>query len=501
MADILLTHSYFLHFDPKERRAMMPYPPLGTLYAASSLRSAGVTVALHDVMLSRREEDITEPIERHAPKIVVIYDDQFNYLTKMCLARMRQAAFRLTKLAKERGCKVIVYGSDATDHLEKYLSNGADFVICGEAETTLVELTSHLLSGIPADPRSIAGLAFMEMGQLIRTVPRKIVENLDLLPFPAWDLVDFDRYREKWKRRHGYFSLNMATTRGCPFHCNWCAKPIYGQVYHSRSPENVAEEMRWLRKIARPDHIWFADDIFGLKPGWIARFDEVVKERNVSIPFKCLSRVDLLLKEDNIRHLHSAGCQTVWVGAESGSQKILDAMDKGTTVQQIRDTTALLHSHDINVGFFLQYGYPGETLEDIRETLDMVRTCRPDEIGISVSYPLPGTKFFERVKQDLQRKQNWIDSGDLDVMFQGTYPPDFYRALHRLTHKKFRIWEARDLAATVMMNPLTLDRSVLTKMMKSVYHSLAIPGLQRRLRIQERNVNVSRRGLEHVTIG
>lgn len=501
MADILLTHSYFLEFDPKELRAMMPYPPLGTLYAASSLRSAGMTVALHDVMLSRREEEITDSIKRHAPEIVVIYDDQFNYLTKMCLARMREAAFRLTILAKEGGCKVIVYGSDATDHVEKYLSRGADYVILGEAETTLVELASSLLKRTATDPGSIAGLAFMKAGQLIKTAPRKIVEALDLLPFPAWDLVDLDRYREIWKRRHGYFSLNMVTTRGCPFHCNWCAKPMYGQVYHSRSPENVVEEMLRLQKIARPDHIWFADDIFGLRPGWIARFDEVLHERNVTIPFKCLSRVDLLLKEDNIRHLHSAGCRTVWVGAESGSQKILDAMEKGTTVQQIRDATALLHSYDINVGFFLQYGYPGETLSDIDKTLEMVRTCRPDEIGISVSYPLPGTKFYEQVKQELQRKQNWVDSGDLDVMFRGTYPPDFYRALHRLTHKKFRIWQARDLATAAMMNPFSLDRTVLVKVMKSVYHSLAVPGLERKLRRMGGGFHVGQRGLEHVPIG
>jgi anaerobic magnesium-protoporphyrin IX monomethyl ester cyclase len=501
MADVLLTHSYFLHFDPKERRAMMPYPPLGTLYAASSLRSAGITVALHDVMLSLTEDEIINSIERHAPKLVVIYDDQFNYLTKMCLVRMREAAFRMAKLAKDRHCKVIVYGSDASDHLENYLSEGADFVICGEAEATLTELVLQLLNGTETVPNAIAGLAFMESGELIRTAPRNVVENLDLLPFPAWDLVEFDRYREIWKKRHGYFSLNMVTTRGCPFHCNWCAKPIYGQVYHSRSPENVVEEMRWLREIAQPDHIWFADDIFGLKPGWISRFDEVVKEQDVSIPFKCLSRVDLLLKEDNIRHLRSAGCKTVWVGAESGSQKILDAMEKGTTVEQIQAATRLLHTHDINVGFFLQYGYPGETLDDIEKTLEMVRRFRPDEIGISVSYPLPGTKFYERVRQELQRKQNWTDSGDLDLMFLGTYPPDFYRILHRLTHKKFRIWEARDLAATALMDPRTLDRAVLKKMVKSVYHSLSVPGLERKLKGLEKTWNYDERGLEHVPNG
>ncbi len=190
------------------------------------------------------------------------------------------------------------------------------------------------------------------------------------------------------------------------------------------------EELLWLKKVVNPDHVWFADDIFGLKPGWIGHFDEHVTAANAKVPFKCLSRVDLLLKEDNVAHLRHAGCETVWVGAESGSQKVLDAMEKGTTVQQIRRASNLLHKEGIRVGFFLQYGYPGETREDIDQTLRMVKECKPDEIGVSVSYPLPGTRFYEQVKHELEIKKNWVDSGDLDLMYQGTYSPDFYRGLH-----------------------------------------------------------------------
>jgi radical SAM superfamily enzyme YgiQ (UPF0313 family) len=252
-------------------------------------------------------------------------------------------------------------------------------------------------------------------------------------------------------------------------------------VYHTRSPENVVEEMLWLRDIARPDHLWFADDIFGLKPGWIAHFDETVNSRNAKIPFKCLSRVDLLLKEDNIRHLKNAGCETVWVGAESASQQVLDAMEKGTTVEQIYEATRLLHNNDIRVGFFLQYGYPGETRKDIERTLQMVKDCMPDEIGISVSYPLPGTRFYERVKQDLEGKQNWVDSGDLDMMFQGTYQPDFYRALHALTHKKFRIWQAQDMIKGIIANPAKVSKSSVLRIAKSAYHALTLPGLELKL--------------------
>ncbi|HTP12251.1 MAG TPA: radical SAM protein [Bacteroidota bacterium] len=482
MSKILLTHSYFLRFDPKEFRLMMPYPPLGTLYGASYVRGLGHDVVLHDTMFSSREDEIEETLRRYRPEIVVIYDDCFNYLTKMCLTRMREAAFEISRLARHYSAKVVVFGSDAADHAEDYLDHGADFVIVGEGEQTLGELV-QFLAGKTAQvfPDAIDGLVYRNRGTLVKTRARRVVQDLDTFPFPAWDLVDFDRYRRLWKERHGYFSLNLVTTRGCPFHCNWCAKPIYGQVYHSRSPENVVDEMELLKRLANPDHVWFADDIFGLRPGWISRFDEAINASGTRIPFKCLSRVDLLLEEDNIRHLRNAGCRTVWVGAESGSQSILDAMEKGTTVEQIHRATSLLREAGINVGFFLQFGYPGETKDDIDMTLAMVRECMPDEIGVSVSYPLPGTKFYDRVKGELAAKQNWIVSEDLDMMFAGTYVPDFYRELHRVVHKKFSIWRGVRAIRTIATTPYTLTLRSLHQIAAMFFHLITLPASLRRL--------------------
>jgi radical SAM superfamily enzyme YgiQ (UPF0313 family) len=235
--------------------------------------------------------------------------------------------------------------------------------------------------------------------------------------------------------------MNMVTTRGCPYHCNWCAKPIWGQRYNLRSPENVAAEMKWLKETYHPDHIWFADDIFGLRPGWIERFSQQVAEQDAIVPFKCLLRADLV-KPSVVEGLKRAGCQTVWMGAESGSQKILDAMDKGTTVQQIYDARRRLGQAGIQVGFFLQFGYPGETRAEVERTLQMVRETMPDDIGISVSYPLPGTKFYERVKSQLGPKQNWVDSDDLAMLYQGPFSQAFYRTLHRAVHSEFRMRRA-----------------------------------------------------------
>jgi radical SAM superfamily enzyme YgiQ (UPF0313 family) len=391
---------------------------------------------------------------------------------------MREAAFTMTGLARREGCAVLVHGSDATDHAAEYLRHGAEAVVVGEGEQCVGEYLDWRLRGI-SDRDAIEGLAYDRGGEVFSTPARRPLKTLDELPLPARDLIDLRAYRRAWKRQHGYFSLNVVTTRGCPFHCNWCAKPLYGQVYNSRSPVSVARELRLLKDACPPDHVWFCDDIFGLKPGWIREFADEAERLDAVIPFKCQARVDLLLKEDTIAQLRRAGCATVWVGAESGSQKILDAMEKGTTVGQIHEASRRLRQAGIRVGFFLQYGYPGETREDIDLTLQMVHDCKPDAIGISVSYPLPGTTFFENVRRDLGEKHNWVDSQDLALMFRGTFVPDFYRILHKVTHKRLRIWQAAEVLRR--SEPRFIQPRELRILAAGCYHRLTLPPLEARL--------------------
>lgn len=462
MAEILLTHSYFLHFDPKQLKSGTPYAPLATLYAATVLKQHAFDIAFHDNMFARYAGEIAGVIGKEKPSLFVIYDDGFNYLTKMCLTNMRDAAFEMIALAKKAGCTVAVSSSDSTDHAAKYLEHGADYIIAGEGEQTLLELSEHLLRNKGAI-KHIAGLIYLKEGQLTHTSKRENRRELDELPLPAWELLDAAPYKQMWLSQKGYFSINMVTTRGCPFKCNWCAKPIYGNRYNSRSAEQVVAEIKLLKQKFAIDHIWFADDIFGLKPGWVKHFNELLKKEHVSIRFKIQSRVDLLLEEDNIRHLAESGCEEVWVGAESGSQKILDAMDKGTKVEQITQATILMKQYGINPCFFLQFGYPGEDRSDIEKTISMVETLRPHDIGISVSYPLPGTKFFENVKSQLSTKQNWTDSDELLVMFKGTFSATFYKHLQRFVHYKFRRWKAIDKWNTqrgIKTIPAMLYRSI-----------------------------------------
>lgn len=425
---------------------MQPYAPLGTLYASALLRDHGYEVALHDVMFADGPASVSDVLSSFQPDLLVIYDDGFNYLTKMCLTNMREAAFEMARLAAATGCRTIVSSSDATDRFKEYLDAGLDYVIAGEAEYTLLELVQFLEQDLPDTLPDIAGIVFRNNNTYRNTGKRPVIRDLDSLPFPAWDLVDMNRYRDSWIRKHGYFSINVATTRGCPYHCNWCAKPIYGNRYNARTPEHVFREIKFLHDTYHFDHIWFCDDIFGLKPGWVAAFAALLSESGIGIRFKIQSRADLLLKEEQVQPLAAAGCETVWIGAESGSQKILDAMDKGITLAQIHDAVQQLKANGIRTALFLQFGYLGETKEDIAQTLHMLRQLMPDEIGVSVSYPLPGTGFYEKVKAELQRKTNWTDSDEMAVLFKGTYEPEFYKKLHRYIHTYYRRLKNRQMA-------------------------------------------------------
>jgi radical SAM superfamily enzyme YgiQ (UPF0313 family) len=437
---LLVASAFFYRFDEKQWRAAQPYPPLGTLYAAAVARQAGYNVSLFDAGLAESERGFVDLVDRERPGTVVIYEDGFNYLTKMCLTRMREAALGMVSLARARGAKVLVSSSDAADHADLYLAAGAHAVIKGEGEATLHAVLAALQEGQPLD--GIEGIIHAQPGgegklaTPVATPRRPVLRDLDALPRPAWDLVDMAAYRRIWRQAHGRFSLNISTTRGCPFSCNWCAKPIYGSRYNSRSPESVVDEIADLIAAYQPDHFWITDDIFGLKPGWIQRFAELVRERGLRFSYTIQSRADLLAKGDTLEALAASGLDTVWIGAESGSQRILDAMDKGITRAQIDALVPRIRALGMRSAFFLQFGYPGETRADIDRTIAMVTELLPDQIGISVSYPLPGTVFHERMRAALGEKTNWTHSDDLDLMFPGAYRPNFYRHLHRYVHRR-----------------------------------------------------------------
>ena len=436
MTDVLLAHSFFLRNDPKQVEKMRPYAPLATLYAASHLRAAGYEVGLFDAVLAAGEEELAAALDRHRPRFLVLYEDSFNFLSKMCLGHARAAACRMAAMGRAAGATVLAAGSDVTDRPHAYFAAGVQYALLGEADHTLRELLDVLTGRSERPVDAVAGLALPDAGagEIRRTSPREPERRPDAFPFPAWDLLDVERYRAAWRGAHGRFSLNLVTTRGCPFHCNWCAKPIWGRRYAMRSPANVAEEMALVKRMLAPDHLWFADDIFGLQPRWVADFAREVEARGAVTPFTIQSRADLMTPEA-VAGLARAGCAEVWLGAESGSQRILDAMDKGTRVEQIAAATRGLQEAGIRACWFLQFGYPGETFDDILATVVLMRELLPDDVGVSVSYPLPGTRFFAMVQAELGEQTHWRDSNDLAMMFQGTYQTPFYRRLRELVHR------------------------------------------------------------------
>jgi anaerobic magnesium-protoporphyrin IX monomethyl ester cyclase len=454
VTDVLLTHSYHLPYDRKQSQKMEPYPPLGTLYAAAFLRANGVSVALFDSMLEQPEDGLLQALRFHKPKIVAIYEDDFNFLTKMCLTRMRELAWQMIGIARQFGSRVIVHGSDATDHAREFLQNGAECVLQGEAEYSLLAAVKALMAG--GSVANIPGTKCLSSGgslELGSGHSRIISRRIPALPLPARDLVDLSAYRKRWKDAHGLFSLNLVASRGCPFRCNWCAKPIFGDSYQLRPAADVASEMRLLKEEYAAEHLWFADDIFGLNRHWLDELAHAVEASQCVIPFKIQARADLLTRE-SARALKRAGCAEVWMGVESGSQKVLDAMEKGLLVEEVISAREHLRAEDIRACYFLQLGYPGEHWEDIRKTIALVRKTRPDDIGVSFAYPLPNTRFYARVREQLGAKQNWADSEDLCVMFKGTYTDKFYRAIRDALHAEVASWKTPTTANTCEVNEL-----------------------------------------------
>jgi anaerobic magnesium-protoporphyrin IX monomethyl ester cyclase len=446
VADILLAHSYHLAYDPKQVRKMQPYPPLGTLYAATALREHGNSVAVFDPMLQDPISSFPEILEQERPKILAIYEDDFNFLSKMCLTRMRELAWQLARAAHDGGAIVIAHGSDATDHAKAYLNNGADFVLVGEAEQSLVDLCASILKG-GALPSDIPGVIHLGAGGNLVHSAVKVARNVQWkdLPVPARNLVDLAPYREAWRRAHGQFSTNMVASRGCPYRCNWCAKPISGNKFQLRSPELVAAEVCELKEVYGVEHIWFGDDIFALNQHWVEEFADAIEALECWLPFKIQSRADLMTRE-TVAGLKRAGCAEVWMGVESGSQRVLDSMDKGLRIAEVEEARKRLGDAGIRACYFLQFGYPGEQWEDIWQTIELVRKTRPYDIGVSFSYPLPGTAFFDRVQGQIGTKTNWTDSDDLCLMFTAAYKDEFYRALRNALHAEVDSWRDRGAA-------------------------------------------------------
>lgn len=411
---LLLTHAYFLAEDAKEQRIMKPYPPLGLLYLSSHLRSRGFECDIYDSTFGNREE-LFRLLDDGPPGALGIY---VNLMT-------RANALAIAERARAAGWLVMLGGPEPSNYAREYLNAGADLIVAGEGELAVEKLMRANFGR--AAWHSIPGLIFEDAdGALIETGSAELLPNLDAQPWPDRERIDISKYLQTWRTHHGMGSVSVITARGCPYRCNWCSHSVYGHTHRRRSAHNVVDEIESALKRYNPEMLWIADDVFTIHHGWLAAYGAEMKRRGIRIPFECITRADRLNKRA-AELLAELGCMRVWIGSESGSQRILDSMERGVTVEQVRRAVGLAKQHGIETGMFLMWGYDGEEISDIEATVEHVKACRPDIFFTTVSYPIKGTPYFNKVRDRLVTIEPWAQSSDRNFAISGRHSRAFYK--------------------------------------------------------------------------
>lgn len=406
--DLLLANPYVLANDPDEQRIMRPHPPLGLLYLSSYLKQRGIDVSVFDGTF-RTLADFRATLRWKRPPVVGI---GVNMMTK-------RNALQMIAASREAGARVIVGGPDPPYYADEYLDAGADIVVIGEGEQTLDEVLGALRRGGQAgDLASIAGLVFRREGETIRTPPRALVDDLDRRPWPDRAGIDLHAYLDAWKARHGFNTVSLITARGCPYTCTWCSRSVFGLSHRRRSPEGVADEVEAIADRYDPDRLWYADDVFAIHRGWTLAYAVELEKRRLRLPFECISRAERI--DDAVADaLEAMGCWRVWIGSESGSQRVLDAMERRTAVERVQDTAHRLQRRGIEVGMFIMLGYDGERVSDLRATIEHLKKTAPDVYLTTVSYPIRGTAYYDNVRSRLVARRPWKEATDRDLVVRG----------------------------------------------------------------------------------
>jgi anaerobic magnesium-protoporphyrin IX monomethyl ester cyclase len=421
MADILLSHGYFLDEDAKEQQIMKPYAPLGLLYLSAYLKRAGFAAEVFDSTLRSRCE-LYERLAKEPGGVLGLYT---NLIT-------RKSILQIVAEGKRHGWTVILGGPESANYPEEYLARGADAVVIGEGETTLAELLPALRASGQHRLHDIAGVVFRgENGELVCNPDRAQIADIDSIPWPDRRATDIPRYVDIWRTHHGRGSVNLITARGCPYKCTWCSHAVYGYSHRRRSPADCADELKFIRDEYRPDQVWYADDVFTINHRWLAEYSREIDRRNLVIPFETISRADRMMDEEVLATLARMGCYRIWIGSESGSQRVLDSMRRGVTAEQVQWATKAAQRHGIEVGMFLMWGYEGETIEDIEATIDHVKRANPDVFFTTVAYPIKNTPYFEAVRDRITLDIPWEEATDRDFAIRGRHSRGYYRHADR----------------------------------------------------------------------
>ena len=413
---LILTHTYYLYEDAKEQKIMKPYAPLGLLYISAYLNQNGVENHLYDSTFYSLELQLKYIAEKQ-PKVVAIYA---NLMTKINVITL----IKILKTKAEYGFpKLILGGPDITYNSKNYLQTGVDFLIIGEGEQTTLELYQAIENETAYS--SISGIAYLEYNEVIKTPARVKMKDLSELPLPNRAAIPVEKYLETWKAHSEKSSMTVSTQRGCPYTCKWCSTAVYGQSYRRRPADMVAEELLMLKNTYNPDHIWFVDDVFSVSHKWIREFHKEVIQKNAIIPFECITRAERL-NDEVLQLLKEAGCFRIWIGAESGSQKIIDAMDRRVDVNVVKEAIQKTNALGIETGTFIMVGYPGEDEDDINESIRYLKAANPTLFTITVAYPIKGTSLYNEIEDKITIQPNWETSTDRDIDFKRTYNRKFY---------------------------------------------------------------------------
>ena len=408
-----------------ERKEQEQYPSLGLLSLAAYARQHGADVRVVDLTFARGLGPFDGAFRSFAPQVVGVHTKTLTLPRALAIARRAGAG----------GAFTLAGGPDSSSRPETYLAGGFDAVATGEGETTLVDILraraeGESLFGLP-------GVAFLHQGAVVRGPPRPFLPDLDVLPLPAWDLIDLEEYLSRWKRLTGTRRMAVVTSRGCPFDCSWCSKPTFGRSFRQRSVRSVLQELSELRKLYGVDYVRICDDVFGIQRHWTEGFMDALIARRWGLQFECLSRADLL-RPEILPRWKEAGLRRVFLGVESGSQAMLDLMNRGTTLSQVERAAGALRTHGIGQYWFLMLGYPGETLGDLDATVRLFRRFAPEEYSVSVAVPLPGTRFERLVEAGTGG--SGAPQERAPVLYEGVFPSPVYR----WTRARMRFWRRLD---------------------------------------------------------
>jgi anaerobic magnesium-protoporphyrin IX monomethyl ester cyclase len=361
------------------------YPIIGLAYLAAVLEKNGHQIRVIDCPPQHLTcMHIQQELTRFQPDIVGITSVTATFTS----------ALKVAQTAKQACPKafVVLGGPHVTIADDAFLLENpeVDAVVKGEGEQTIVELARYV-SGLMS-LNAVAGITFRSNGHLVHTTNRSCIQNLDELPFPAYHYFPLIKYRIFKK-----IGVPILTSRGCTSNCSFCLVPhIAGNNFRARSPASVADEMESVKSSYNVDFVTFNDEIFTYNKQRVLDICAEIKRRKIKLPWDCQTRVDLV-SSDLLHRMKEANCQLINFGVESGSQRILDAMKKGTTVQQNAAAIRMAKEAGLSVTVSLALGYPGETEETIMQTIDFIKKTEPDDLYLFLATPFPSTELRDAV--------------------------------------------------------------------------------------------------------